>query len=116
MRKLSIALLVFQLIIFSKGMILAQQVFPQGGSGSYRLDYPGWNYTHDIYAPIGDNTTSHIKKGPGYTGPLQTHTWWSSALWDHGNIGVNEGAKILTDYGFYRHSGVLYPYPMSIES
>jgi endoglucanase Acf2 len=110
------ALFLLLLTFFHLDKTVAQQIFPGGGSGSYRLDYPGWNYAHHLYAPIGDNTTSHIHKGPNYTGPLQTHQWWSSALWEYGNIAVNDGAKTIIDHGHERHSLPMYPYPLFMQA
>ncbi|MDB5271880.1 MAG: hypothetical protein JWO58_247 [Chitinophagaceae bacterium] len=84
-------------------LLHAQQVFPGGGSGSYRLDYPstGPSYPQDIYAPIGHNATGNTRKGPGYTGPFQTHQWWNTALWTSDNV---------------RHSNPMYPYPMFMQT
>ncbi|MCU0431263.1 MAG: glycosyl hydrolase [Cytophagaceae bacterium] len=113
MKKVCLRLALFSILSWN---LMAQQIFPGGGLGSYRTNYPGWNYAHHIYAPIGDNTQSHIHKGPNYTGPLQTHQWWTSALWDHGNIVVNDGAKTLTDLGHDEHSGPMYPYPLFLQA
>ncbi|MFL5730465.1 MAG: glycosyl hydrolase [Cytophagaceae bacterium] len=115
---------VLTLLLLSAHLLCAQEIFPGGPGtlGSYRLDFPyaasGWKYSHGIYAPIGDNTQSHIKKGPGYTGPVQTHAWWTSALWDHGNLTIIDGTttKSITDVSHEMHSGPLYPYPLLLQA
>jgi endoglucanase Acf2 len=93
----------FLMLLVNIPLLLAQQVFPGGGSGSYRLDYPstGPTYPQDIYAPIGQNATGNIRKTASYTGPFQTHQWWNTALWTSDNV---------------RHSNPMYPYPLFLQA
>ena len=73
-------------------ILYAQEIFPGGGTGSYNLTYPnpaadGCIQTPgncDLYNLIGGGAQAGIKKGPNYKGPLQTHQWWTTGLWNAG--------------------------------
>ncbi|MFM7023187.1 MAG: glycosyl hydrolase [Flavobacteriales bacterium] len=66
----------------------AQEIF-QSGSGSYNLTLPPDDYIPgNTFDQIGGGAAgaSFISKGPNYSGPFQSHQWWTSALWN-----VNRG-------------------------
>ncbi|MBC7486878.1 MAG: hypothetical protein H7282_09020, partial [Cytophagaceae bacterium] len=70
--------------LFFLSDLKAQQVFPGGGLGSYNLTIPPDDYIPgNVADEIGGGAAgaTYIAKGPGYTGPFQSHQWWTSALW-----------------------------------
>ena len=71
----------------------SQEIFPGGGGtlGSFNMTMPnpapacvdnlaGCGFT--LYNPIGGGSAATITKSASYQGPIQTHTWWTSALWN----------------------------------
>ncbi|MFL5730641.1 MAG: glycosyl hydrolase [Cytophagaceae bacterium] len=104
------------LILLSGASAFAQQVFPGGATGSYNLTLPPDDYTGvNTFDVIGGGAAgaAFITKGPGYTGPFQSHQWWTSALW---NVNLGDGTDgEVTDRGD-RHSERMYPYPMILTA
>ncbi len=100
----------------------AQQVFPSGGSGSYNLTIPPDDYGgvtgNNIFDEIGGGTAgaTFITKGPSYTGPFQSHQWWTSALWNatlgNGFDGEVNARPLNGDGTNGNHSEKMYPYPL----
>ena len=94
----------------------AQQVFPSAKTGSYNLTLPPDDYTGvNTFDVIGGGAagTSYVAKGPGYTGPFQSHQWWTSALW-HTNLGDGTDGEVT--FRGDNHSETMYPYPMVITA
>jgi hypothetical protein len=99
---------------------MAQQVFPGAGTGSYNLtlppdDYPSGVQSGNTFDLIGDGAAgaAFITKGPGYTGPFQSHQWWTSALW---NVNLGDGTDGEVTYRGDNHSERMYPYPMTLTA
>jgi len=94
----------------------AQQVHPGGGIGSYNRTIPPDDY---IPGNVGDEIgggaagAAYIAKGPNYTGPFQSHQWWTSALW-HTVLGNGTTGEV----GFRGddHSETMYPYPLVLTA
>ena len=102
--------------VFLLSDLKAQQVFPGGGFGSYNRTIPPDDYiAGNIFDEIGGGTAgaSYIAKGPGYTGPFQSHQWWTSALW-HTTLG--DGTTGEVSYRGDNHSEKMYPYPMVVTA
>lgn len=95
----------------------AQQVKPSGATGSYNLTLPPDDYGGSIntFDEIGGGAAGagYIAKGPGYTGPFQSHQWWTSALW-HTTLG--DGTNGEVGYRGDNHSETMYPYPMVVTA
>ncbi len=110
---------VFTLVLvclFPYEVLLAQQVFPGGGTGSYNLTIPPDDYVAgNTFDEIGGGVAgaTYLSKGPGYTGPFQSHQWWTSALW-HTTLG--DGTTGEVGYRGDDHSETMYPYPMVVTA
>src|SRR6478735_11057063 len=98
------------LIIGMAVALRAQQVYPGGGTGSYNLTLPPDDYLGSIntFDVIGGGAAgaTYVAKGPGYTGPFQSHQWWTSALW-HTTLGDGTNGEV----GFRgdNHSETMFP-------
>ncbi len=113
--KYRISLWVF-LIILNIHHLTAQEVFPGGGTGSYNLTLPPDDYQGgNIYDEIGGGAAgySYATLGPNYTGPFQTHQWWTSALW---NVGLGAGTTGEVWYRGDSHSENMHPLPLQIDA
>jgi hypothetical protein len=73
--------------------VFSQEIFPGGGGtlGSYNMTMPNPAPTcvdnlgacsFTLYNPPGGGSAATITKGAAYTGPFQSHMWWTSALWN----------------------------------
>ncbi|MDB5255600.1 MAG: Ricin lectin [Chitinophagaceae bacterium] len=102
--------------LFFLSDLKAQQVNPGGGTGSYNLTLPPDDYiagnTFDVIGG-GAAGATYISKGPGYTGPFQSHQWWTSALW-HTNLGDGTDGEVT--FRGDNHSETMYPYPMIVTA
>lgn len=104
------------LMVCCTTLALAQQVFPGGGTGSYNLTIPPDDYVPgNTFDEIGGGAAgaAFITKGPGYTGPFQSHQWWTSALW---NVNLGEGTTGEVTFRGDNHSETMYPYPMVVTA
>ncbi|MFN3405997.1 MAG: glycosyl hydrolase [Cytophagaceae bacterium] len=109
-------ILAFGLLFLLKNTAMGQQVFPGGGTGSYNLtipldDYQGVN-TFDVIGG-GAAGAGYITRGPNYTGPFQSHQWWTSALW---NVNLGNGTDGEVTFRGHNHSGRMFPYPMILTA
>jgi Glycosyl hydrolase family 81 C-terminal domain/Secretion system C-terminal sorting domain len=103
---------VLSFFVFCFFDLKAQQVFPSAGTGSYNLTLPPDDYTGvNTFDEIGGGAAgaTYISKGPGYTGPFQSHQWWTSALW-HTTLG--DGTTGEVGFRGDNHSETMYPYPL----
>jgi len=115
----SVVVLVFMVLLSD---VNAQQVFPSGATGSYNLTLPPDDYTGvNTFDVIGGGAAgaTYIAKGPGYTGPFQSHQWWTSALW-HTALGDGTDGEVSQRYyspGIVNnHSETMYPYPLIVTA
>jgi hypothetical protein len=111
LKKLS-SVALFIVLFFQYTFVEAQQVFPGGKTGSYNLTIPPDQYVPgNTYNILGGGAAgaAFITKGPGYTGPFQSHQWWTSALW---NVNLGDGTDGSVTYRGDSHSGTMYPYPL----
>ncbi|MBX9852175.1 MAG: T9SS type A sorting domain-containing protein [Cytophagaceae bacterium] len=107
------------IILFINNISQAQQTFPGGGLGSYNKTFPPgpyifpnnpapgvshYQYPGDDFARTGTRTPKVV---PGFTGPIPTHEWWSSAIWNYEN--GNPNGWQIAPYSFTMH-----PHPLSI--
>lgn len=104
-------------LLYFNNPTFSQQVFPGGGTGSYNLTLPPDDYGASIntYDVIGGGAAgaAFITKGPGYTGPFQSHQWWTSALW---NVNLGNGTNGEVTFRGNNHSERMFPYPMIITA
>lgn len=102
----------------------AQEIFPNNGLGSYNLTEPPYTGAigqvggNNIWRPIGNNRTDLHTKGPNYTGPIQTHTWWGSALWNASGLPWGETRQRYEQDGVTpnNHSEMMFPHPLIIQA